>query len=83
MNLKSHVILKVFSLKDVRTDMNLSDKAKIYRNIWTCAYQRRYNAKVKQDWALYDREHETVLMCLNMKDTQWTVFDSDKTFPVK
>jgi hypothetical protein len=63
--------------------MNLSDKAKIYRNIWTCAYQRRYNAKVKQDWELYDREHETILMCLNMKDARWIVFDSDKTYPVK
>jgi hypothetical protein len=58
--------------------MTLSEKAKIYYNVWCCAYQRRYNAKVKGDWELYDREHSTILMCLNMKGAEWVVFDSDR-----
>jgi hypothetical protein len=58
--------------------MTLSEKAKIYYNVWCCAYQRRYNAKVANDWELYDREHSTVLMCINMKDAEWVVFDSDR-----
>ncbi len=56
--------------------MTLSEKAKIYKNVWTCAFQRRYLAKVSQNWQLYDREHETVLMCL--KIAKWTVFDTEK-----
>lgn len=63
--------------------MGLSEKAKIYKNVWSCAYRRRYNAKIKCDWELYDREHETILMCLNMKDAKWCYFDSDKTYPVQ
>lgn len=62
--------------------MALSEKAKIYYNVWCCAYRRRYEAKIKQDWGLYDREHSTLLMCLNMKDAKWVKFDSDKTYPV-
>lgn len=58
--------------------MALSEKAEIYYNIWCCAYRRRYNAKIKGDWDLYDREHETILMCLNRKDSKWTKFDSDE-----
>ena len=61
--------------------MALSEKAEIYYNVWYCAYQRRYNAKVKGDWDLYDREHETILMCLNRKDAKWTKFESDNTHP--
>ena len=61
--------------------MALSEKAKIYYNVWCCAHRRRYNAKVKDDWDLYWREHETVLMCLKMKDAKWIKFDSDKTYP--
>ena len=30
----------------------------------------------KGDWDLYNREHETVLMCLNIAN--WTEFDTDK-----
>ena len=58
--------------------MSISEKAKIYYNVWCCAYQRRYTAKLTKDWELYDREHQTVLMCLNMKDAKWMMFDSDK-----
>jgi hypothetical protein len=61
--------------------MALSERAEIYYNVWCCAYQRRYNAKVKGDWDLYDREHETILMCLNRKDAKWTKFESDDTHP--
>ena len=56
--------------------MNLTEKDKIYYNVWCCAYQRRYNGMVKMDWDLYDGEHSTVLMCL--KIAKWTVFESEK-----
>ena len=56
--------------------MTLTEKAQIYKNIWTCAYRRRHSAKCKGDWDLYDREHQTVLMCL--KIAKWTVFDTEK-----
>ena len=58
--------------------MSISEKAKIYYNVWCCAYQRKYNAKLKKDWELYDREHQTILMCLNMKDAKWWEFDTEK-----
>lgn len=58
--------------------MKLSEKAKIYYNVWCCAYQRRYAAKLAQDWQRYDGEHQTLLMCLNMKDAEWCQFDSEK-----
>lgn len=58
--------------------MKLSEKAKIYYNVWCCAHQRRHNAKLKNDWELYDREHQTILMCLNMKDAKWAIFDTEK-----
>ena len=60
--------------------MALKEKARIYYNVWCCAYQRRYQAKIKGDWELYDREHETVLMCLNMKDAKWNKFESEKKY---
>ena len=61
--------------------MALSEKSQIYYNIWCCAYRRRYEAKVKENWNLYDREHSTLLMCIKMKDCKWVQFDSDKTYP--
>lgn len=62
-------------------NMTLTEKDKIYYNVWCCAHQRRYLAKQKGDWALYDREHETVLMCL--KIAKWIVYDSDKSRPIR
>ena len=56
--------------------MAISEKAQIYKNVWCCAFRRRYEAKVKSDWDLYQREHQTVLMCL--KIAKWTTFDTDK-----
>ena len=56
--------------------MSLSEKDKIYKYVWHCAYQRRYFAMCKKDWELYNREHETVLMCLSIAN--WTEFDTDK-----
>ena len=56
--------------------MSPTEKAKIYYNIWCCAYQRRHSARCKEDWDLYEREHQTILMCL--KIANWSVFDSDK-----
>ena len=56
--------------------MSLSEKAKIYKNVWSCAYRRRHAAKCKEDWELYDREHQTVLMCLRI--AKWIIFDTEK-----
>lgn len=56
--------------------MAKSEKEIIYYNVWCCAYQRRYNAKVSGDWDLYDREHQTILMCL--KIAKFYQFDSEK-----
>ena len=55
--------------------MGMSDKAKIFFNVWCCAYQRRnlYMGTPREE-----REHETILMCLNMKDAKWYTFDSEK-----
>ena len=61
--------------------MEIVEKAKIYKNVWTCAYRRRYEAQVKKDWERYDREHQTVLMCL--KIAKWTVFDTEKPHYLK
>ena len=58
--------------------MAITEKVKIYKYVYQCAYQRRYNAMKQGDWELYHREHETILMCLNMKDAKWTIFDSEK-----
>ena len=44
--------------------------------MWTCAYRRRYNAELQEDWELYDREHSTLLMCMSM--AKWDPFNSDK-----
>lgn len=53
----------------------MNEKAKIYHNIWCSAYRRRHDAKMKQDWNLYDREHSTILMCLNI--AKWWKFDTE------
>jgi hypothetical protein len=56
--------------------MDDQEKCRIYHNVWSCAYQRRYNAKAQGNWDLYEREHQTVLMCL--KIAKWTKFDTEK-----
>jgi hypothetical protein len=55
--------------------MSLTEKDRIFYNVWCCAYRRRYAAKLKQDWELYDREHQTLLMCLRI--AKWNKFDSE------
>lgn len=55
--------------------MKLTEKAKIYYNVWCCAYQRRHLYK---GTPREHREHETLLMCLKMKDAKWYEFDTDK-----
>ena len=56
--------------------MSLSEKVKIYKNVWSCAYRRRHIAKCEGNWELYDHEHQTVLMCLKM--AKWIIFDTEK-----
>ena len=53
--------------------MALSEKSKIYYDVWCCAYQRRYLYK---GTPREQREHETLLMCLGI--AKWTEFDSEK-----
>jgi len=55
----------------------MTEKDKIFRDVWCCAYQRRYNAMVKGDWERYHGEHQTLLMCL--KIAKWTTFDTEKS----
>ncbi len=55
--------------------MNLSEKSKIYYNVWYCAHQRRF---LYRGTPREMREHETVLMCLNIKDAKWYKFDTEK-----
>ena len=53
----------------------MTEKDKIFFNVWCCAHRRRYDAKMKQDWDLYDREHSTLLMCLGI--AKWWKFDTE------
>lgn len=54
----------------------MNDKSKIFYNIWCNAYQRRtiYKGTPREH-----REHETVRMCLDMKDVQFYKFDTERT----
>jgi len=61
--------------------MSLTEKDKIFRDVWQCAYQRRYNAMCKGDWELYDREHQTIRMCLTI--AKWTIFDTEQPHYLK
>jgi len=53
------------------------EKAQIYKNVWYCAYQRRQQARIAEDWERYYSEHQTVLMCL--KIAKWQKFDTEKS----
>jgi hypothetical protein len=55
--------------------MKLTEKSKIFYDIWKCAYQRRtlYKGTPREH-----REHETVRMCLDMKDVEFYKFDTEK-----
>jgi len=54
----------------------MTEKSKIFYDIWKCAYRRRSLYKGTQR---EQREHQTVLMCLNMKDVKFYEFDAEKT----
>ena len=54
----------------------MTEKDKIFYDVWKCAYRRRYAAKQTQNCALYQREHQTLLMCLRI--AKWTTFDTEK-----
>lgn len=62
-------------------EVNTFEKSKIYHNVWCCAYKRRYNAMMDDDWELYDREHQTASMCL--KIAKWTKFDTEQPHYLK
>ena len=50
-------------------------KNKLYHNIWCCAYQRRF---MYQGTPREEREHDTVLMCLNIITPSWWSYDNEK-----
>jgi hypothetical protein len=53
----------------------MNEKSKIFYDIWKCAYQRRTLYKgTDREY----REHETVRMCLDMKDVEFYKFDTEK-----
>lgn len=60
--------------------MQLTDKSKIYFNVWCCAFQRRY---LYRGTPREKGEHDTILMCLNMKDAKWYQFDTEKPHYLK
>lgn len=53
----------------------MTDKSKIFYDIWKCAYQRRtlYRGTNRKH-----REHETARMCLDMKDVKFYQFDTER-----
>ena len=53
----------------------MNDKSKIFFDIWKCAYNRR---TLYKGTAREHREHETVRMCLDMKDTKFYQFDTER-----
>ena len=56
-----------------KLNMSLTEKNKIFYNIWCCAYQRRYMYRMTERG---NREHETVLMCIN--GWKWWKFDTER-----
>jgi len=58
----------------------MNEKSRIFFGIWKCAYQRRgiYKGTDREH-----REHETVRMCLDMKDVTFYKFDSEKPHYLK
>ncbi len=53
----------------------MTEKSKIFYDIWKCAYQR---GTLYKGTAREYREHETVRMCLEMKDVKFYQFDTEK-----
>jgi hypothetical protein len=55
--------------------VQMNEKSKIFYNIWCNAYQRRtiYKGTDREH-----REHETVRMCLDMKDVKFYQFDTER-----
>ena len=53
----------------------MNEKSKIFYDIWKSAYPRRtiYKGTDREH-----REHETVRMCLDMKDVKFYQFDTEK-----
>ena len=58
----------------------MTDKSKIFFSVWCCAYQRRW---IYKGTDREHREHETVRMCLDMKDVTFYKFDSEKPHYLK
>ena len=58
----------------------MTEKSKMFFNIWCCAYQRRWLYK---GTPREHGEHSTVRMCLDMKDVKFYKFDSEKLHYLK
>ena len=54
--------------------MEISEKAKIYHNVWCCAHKREY---LYRGTPRADREYATIRMCLGI--AKWWSFDTEKT----
>ena len=53
----------------------MNEKSKIFFDVWKSAYRRRGTYKGTER---EHREHETVRMCLDMKDVKFYQFDTEK-----
>ena len=51
----------------------MTEKDKIFKNVWSCAYQRRTMYKGTQREY---REHDTIMMCL--KIAKWWKFEGER-----
>jgi hypothetical protein len=58
----------------------VNEKSKIFYDVWKSAYQRRglYKGTDREH-----REHETVRMCLDMKDVKFYKFDTEQPHYLK
>ena len=56
----------------------ITEKDKIFKNVWCCAYQREYMYRGTKRG---ERERETVKMCLNI--AKWERFQEDRSNIIK
>lgn len=53
----------------------ITEKDKIYKNIWCCAYQRAY---MYRETPRFEREWQTVQMCLSI--ASWYRFEEERNY---
>ena len=65
----------VIWLVEEMTYREITEKDKLYKNIWCCAYQREY---MYRGTPRGEREWQTVQMCLNIG--KWYKFEEEKNY---